>query len=93
MPFVQLPISLDGKKTAECSSPTLLRKKACQVASTPLLPLDHKGLTRTDAADFFRGLADLIEVYPTEGVVVTLHVEAAVTGPATAKPRKKPVSR
>lgn len=63
------------------------------MASTPLLPLDHKGLTRADAADFFRGLADLIEVYPTEGVVVTLQVEAALTVQTAAKPRKKPVSR
>ena len=93
MPFVQFLTSLDGKKTAECSSPILLRKKVMLMASTPLLPLDHKGLTRTDAADFFRGLADLIEAYPTEGVVVTLHVEAAVTGQAAAKPRKKPIGR
>lgn len=59
----------------------------------PLLPLDHKGLTRAEAADVLRGLADFLEVYPTEGVVLSVAVEAAATGTTSAKSRKKPPPR
>jgi hypothetical protein len=62
------------------------------MTSFPLLPLDHKGLTRREAADFFRGLAEFLETYPTDGVVVTVHVESAITS-QSAKLRKKSLPR
>ncbi len=59
------------------------------MASKPLLPLDHKGLTRGQTADLFRGLADWLELYPGDAFVVSIAVEEANTeGPAkTRKPR------
>ena len=63
------------------------------MSAFPLLPLDHKGLTRAEAADFLRGLADLIEAYPTAGVVLSVSVEAAATGTLSPKSRKKPTPR
>jgi hypothetical protein len=51
--------------------------------SRPLLPIDHKGLTRREAADMLRGLADFVETYPTEGVVLTVDLEVAATGSIT----------
>ena len=59
------------------------------MSAFPLLPLDHKGLTRAEAADFLRGLADLIEAYPTVGVVLSVSVEAAAPGSLMSKFRKK----
>ena len=60
------------------------------MANLPLIPIDHKGFTRAQAADLLRGMAELVELYPTEGVVVTLDVAIAATG-STTKPssRKK----
>ena len=63
------------------------------MASWPLLPIDHKGLTCAQAADLLRGLADLIEAYPAEGIVLTVNVEGAATDAAASKaPRKKRTS-
>ena len=55
-----------------------------------LLPLTNKGLTRAEAADFFRGLAELVETYPTEGFVVTVDIVAATS--VTPKKRSRPKS-
>ena len=59
------------------------------MASKPLLPLDHKGLTRAQTADLFRGLADWLELYPGDAFVVSAAVEEAITEGATKtrKPR------
>ncbi|WP_020373452.1 hypothetical protein [Sulfobacillus thermosulfidooxidans] len=64
------------------------------MASHSLLPLDHKPMTRRDAADCLRGLAEWIESYPTEGILLTLDVEAIVTQAASSpKPRRKSAAR
>ena len=60
--------------------------------ASAILPIDHKGLTCRDAANLFRGLAELLDVYPAEGVVVTLHVDVAATGTPTSA-RKKTAAR
>ncbi|WP_020375021.1 hypothetical protein [Sulfobacillus thermosulfidooxidans] len=57
------------------------------MVSSPLLPLNQKGLTRREAADCLRGLAELIETYPAEGVVLTVNVEAAITGQSAPQSR------
>ncbi len=51
----------------------------------PLLPLKDKALTPRDAADFFRGLAELVESYPIESVVVSVDILA---GQEKAEPKK-----
>ena len=55
-----------------------------------LLPLNQKPLSRRDAADLLRGLAELIESYPTETVVLTIDIQTgtASTGPSKPKTRK-----
>lgn len=53
-----------------------------------LLPLMNKGLTRAEAADLFRGLADLIEAYPTEGFVVSVDIVAAATAVSSSTKRR-----
>ena len=54
-----------------------------------LLPLTNKGLTRAEAADFFRGLADLVEAYPTEGFVVTVDIVASATSASPSAKRSR----
>ncbi len=63
------------------------------MASHSLLPIDHKPLTRRDAADCLRGLAEWIESYPTEGILLTLDVEAIASSTASPKPRRKSPAR
>ena len=53
----------------------------------PLLPLHDKALTRAEAADLLRGLAELVELYPAPAIVVSISPEAAGT-PASKPPRK-----
>ena len=54
-----------------------------------LLPLTNKGLTRAETADFFRGLAELVETYPTEGFVVTVDIVAAATAASSTTAKKR----
>lgn len=42
-------------------------------------------MTRAEAADLFRGLAELVEGYPSKGVVVTVDIGVAQTGDAPKK--------
>jgi hypothetical protein len=51
----------------------------------PLLPFKEKALTPRDAADLLRGLAELVEVYPVESVVISLDLQA---GQEKAEPKK-----
>ena len=50
-----------------------------------LLPIDHKAMTRREAADLLNGLAALIESYPTEHVFVSVNVEGAAASEGTGK--------
>ena len=61
--------------------------------SRPLFPIQEKGMTRAEAADLFRGLAELVEGYPSKGLVVTVDIGVAQTGDApkkTSTRRKSP---
>ncbi len=62
------------------------------VVSRPLLPITEKGMTRREAADLFRGLAELVESYPATGLVVSVDLGIAATGDTTPKStgRRKP---
>ncbi len=42
-------------------------------------------MTRAEAADLFRGLAELVEGYPSKAVVVTVDICVAQTGDAPKK--------
>ncbi|WP_053960752.1 hypothetical protein [Sulfobacillus thermosulfidooxidans] len=44
--------------------------------TTPLLPLHDKALTCNDAANLLRGIAELLDVYPAGGVLLTLTLDA-----------------
>ncbi|MDA8195246.1 MAG: hypothetical protein M0Z53_14835 [Thermaerobacter sp.] len=59
------------------------------MTSWPLLPLSQKSLTRAEAADLFRGLAEFIEQYPADAVVVTVNIEAAAPGPPQTKTKRR----
>lgn len=55
----------------------------------PLFPF-HRGLTPQEAADYLRGLADFLENYPTQGVVLSVDVDLAPTGESgTKKPSRR----
>lgn len=56
-----------------------------------LLPIDHKPMTRQEAADLLNGLAALIESYPTEHVFVSVNLEAALA--SESGPKKSTRSR
>ncbi len=58
--------------------------------STPILPIDHRGLTREQTADLLRGLSDFIETYPHDAFVVTIDITPAVTEGPAAKTRRAP---
>lgn len=45
--------------------------------SRPLLPLAETPLTPREAADCLRGIAEMLESYPTTGVLLTLDVTVA----------------
>lgn len=61
--------------------------------SNPLLPIEQKSLTRAQAADLLRGVAEMIELYPSDNLIVTLNVEtASITPPKRPPSRKKTAS-
>ena len=55
----------------------------------PLLPIDHKTLTRAETADVLRGFAELVEQYPAENFVLSLNLEMAATETVSSPSRKK----
>ncbi len=55
------------------------------ILTMPLLPLHDKALTCNDAANLLRGIAELLDVYPADGVLLTLTLDAI--GPSTATTR------
>ncbi len=58
----------------------------------PLLPVKEKALTPRDAGDFFRGLAELVESYPIESVVVSVDILAGQEKAEPKKPSRKRTS-
>ena len=63
--------------------------------SRPLLPLHETPLTPREAADCLRGLAELVEAYPTGSVLLTLDVAVAQAEDASSRKRRtsKPASK
>lgn len=52
---------------------------------TLLLPIDHKAMTRREAADLLTGLAAFIESYPTEHVFLSVDVAGATASEGAPK--------